>query len=219
MRVLLNISNAVKKLNAHSALAFAGMAGPVVLVITDTVASSANPDYSPVHNSISSLALWELGWVQSIGFLAIGLLVEIFTAGLLYNIRARRGFHLSITCLVIMGFGLLLLGAFRTNTAGDPETTESIIHNIAATAVFWLFPVSCMLIAPSAKNDPSWKNVFKYTVITGILGFILVITVAILEDTYAWFGLAERLLVANMIIWVEVMAYKLLYLSLTRDGS
>lgn len=216
MRVLLNISTNVKKLNVHSALAFAGMAGPVVLIITDIIASSANPGYSLVGDSISSLALAELGWVQTIGFLAIGLLVEIFTAGLLYNIRARWGFHLGITCLVIVGFGMLLLGAFRTNAADTPENAENIIHNIAATAVFWLFPIASLLMAPSIKRDPYWNNVYKYTIITGVLGFILVIIVAILEDSDAWFGLAERLLVANMIIWVEVMAFKLFYLSLTR---
>lgn len=218
MRVFFNLTSTIKRLNIHSALAFAGMAGPVVLIVTDIVASSANPGYSLVRDSISSLALAELGWVQTIGFLAIGLLVEIFVAGLLYNIRARWGFHPSITCLVIMGFGLLLLGAFRTEPVGAPENTEGIIHNIAATAVFWLFPVATLLIAPSVKHDPYWKNVYKYTIITGILGFILVILVVILENTdSSWFGLAERLLVANMIIWVEVMAFKLLYLSLTRD--
>ena len=218
MRVLSNLSITTKKLNVHSALAFAGMAGPVVLIVTDIVASSANPGYSLVRDSISSLALAELGWVQTIGFLAIGLLVEIFTAGLLYNVRASWGFHPSITCLVIVGFGMLLLGAFRTEPVGAPENTEGIIHNIAATTVFWLFPIVTLLIAPSIKHDPFWKNVYKYTIITGVLGFTLVIMVVILEDTDSWFGLAERLLVANMIIWVEVMAFKLLYLSLTRDN-
>ena len=219
MRIISNLSSYIRRLNVHSALAFAGMAGPVVLIITDIMASSANPGYSPVRDSISSLALYKLGWVQTIGFLAIGLLVEIFTAGLLYNIRTRRGFRFSIACLVVMGFGLLLLGAFRTDPVGVPDTIEGIIHNVTALVVFWLFPIACLLIAPSIKYDPYWKNVYRYTIIAGFLGFILVIMVIVLEDSDSWFGLAERLLVANTIIWVEVMAFKLLYLSLTRDNS
>jgi len=219
MLALSNLTGYIKRLNVHSALAFAGMAGPVVLIITDIMASSANPGYNPVRDSISSLALYKLGWVQTIGFLAIGLLIEIFTAGLLYNIRTRRGFHFSIACLVIMGFGLLLLGAFRTDPVGVSDTTEGIIHNVTALVVFWLFPITCLLMAPSVRNDPYWKNLYKYTIIAGFLGFILVIMVIVLEDSDSWFGLAERLLVANMIIWVEVMAFKLLYLSLTRDNS
>ena len=129
MRLFSNMMTMAKNLNVHSALAFAGIIGPVLLIITDIVAASANPGYSVVYNSISSLALGELGWVQTVGFLAIGLLVEIFAAGLLYNIRASRGFHLSITGLVIMGFGMLLLGAFRTNSVGVADTTEGIIHH------------------------------------------------------------------------------------------
>jgi len=57
---------------------------------------------------------------------------------------------------------------------------------------------------------------FKYTVVTGVLALALVIIVVALEDTSSWFGLAERILVANMIIWVEVIATKLLFLSLKR---
>jgi hypothetical membrane protein len=217
MRILSNSTAAVKNLNVHSALAFAGIAGPVLLIITDIVAASANPGYSIMRNSISSLALFDLGWVQTVGFLITGLLVEIFVAGLLFNVCASRGFHLSITALVLMGFGMLLIGAFRIDPAGVPDTTEGIIHNVAATVVFWLFPVASLLIVPSLRNDPYWRNVYKYTVVAGILAFILVIMVAVLDDaTASWFGLAERILVANMIIWVEVMAFKLLYLSVTR---
>ena len=216
MRVITKLAITVKKLNVHSALAFAGIAGPLILIITDLTAGFSNPDYNLVRDSISSLALTDAGWVQSIGFLAIGLLVEIFAAGLLFNIRDNRGFHLSIACLVVMGFGLLLLGAFRTDPVSAPDTTEGIIHNIAATSVFWLFPFTSLLIAPALKHDWHWESLFKYTVITGSLGFILVIMVGVLDDTSSWFGLAERLLVANVVIWVLIMGYKLLHISVTR---
>jgi hypothetical protein len=168
-------------------------------------------------HSISSLALSDIGWVQSIGFLAIGLLVEIFTAGLLFNIRDNRGFHLSIACLAVMGFGMLMLGAFRTDPVNSPDTTEGIIHNIVATAVFWLFPFTVLLMSRALKHDRNWEGLYKYTIITGILAFILVIIAAILDEaSSSWFGLAERILVANMIIWVLVMGCRLFRISFAR---
>jgi hypothetical protein len=215
-RAVLILSSSAQQLNFHSVLAFAGMAGPLVLIATDLTAAFSNPDYNMVRDSISSLALIPMGWLQTIGFLAIGLLVEIFTAGLLFNIRTERGFHLSIGCLVFMGFGLLLIGAFRTDPVGAPDTTEGIIHMIAATIVFWLFPLACLLMATSLRKDPYWQNIFRYTVVTGILALALAIMVGILEDTSSWFGLAERILVVNIIIWVEVTAIKLLRLSIRR---
>ena len=214
MRPYIILKSVFRCLSARSWLALAGMAGPLVLIIAEIVAASSAEHYDIIADSISSLALTPMGYVQTIGFLAIGLLVEVFTAGLLYSIRASRGFHLSITCLVFIGFGMLLIGAFRTDPVGAADTIDGIIHSIAASIVFWFFPAASLLMAPSLRRDPFWQNMFKYTVVTGILALALVIMVVVLEDTSSWFGLAERLLVVNMIIWVEVIAFRLLCLSM-----
>jgi hypothetical protein len=213
----LAVKSLYENLNIHSALAFAGIAGPLVLIATDVTAAFSNPGYNMVRHSISSLALTSIGWLQTIGFLAIGLLVEIFTAGLLFNIRRARGFHIGIGGLVFMGFGMLIIGAFRTDPIGTPDTVEGTIHSLAAMVVFWLFPIVSLLIAPSLKKDPYWRNIFKYTLVTGVLALALVLLVGFLEDTASWFGLAERILVLNMIVWVEVTAIKLLLLSVRQS--
>jgi hypothetical protein len=206
----------LKRMNVHSALAFAGMAGPLVLATTDFTAALTSPDYNLIRDSISSLALTTLGWLQTIGFLAIGLLVEIFTAGLLYNVRRARGFNIGIGLMVFFGFALLLIGAFRTDPIGAARTIEGRIHGLTASAAFWIFPAAILVIAPSIRNDPAWRNIFRYTIVTAVLAIVLVITLGVLPDETSWFGLLERILVANMIIWVEVAAVKLLLLSLKR---
>ena len=86
-------------LDIHGILALAGIAGPLVLIALDLTAAFAMPKYDVIRDTISSLALTSMGWIQTIGFLVIGLLIEIFTAGLFLNIKRRRGF----------GFGILLL--------------------------------------------------------------------------------------------------------------
>lgn len=205
-----------RRMNGHSLLALAGMAGPLVLTATDFTAALTSPDYNLVRDSISSLALTSLGWLQTIGFLAIGLLVEIFTAGLLFNIKGARGFRFSIGLLVFFGFALLLIGAFRTDPVGATRTIEGTIHSLTASSAFWIFPVAILVILPSLRNDPAWKSIFRYTVIAAVLAIAFVITLGILPDEASWFGLLERILVANMIIWVEVAAIKLLLLSVRR---
>jgi hypothetical protein len=205
-----------KRMNIHSVLALAGISGPVILIVTDLTASMLNPAYSPVRDSISSLALTRIGWLQTIGFLAIGLLVEIFVAGLLFNIRGVRGFRLSIGMLVCFGFLLLLIGAFHTNPVDGPDTIDGTIHTIVATGAFWLFPFAVFIIAPSIRSDPRWKSLFRYTIAAGILGFAFIIVLGILQDGTSCFGLLERLLVANMIIWVGVAAVWMLRISVNR---
>jgi hypothetical protein len=110
----------------------------------------------------------------------------------------------------------LLIGAFRTDPVGAARTIEGRIHGLTASAAFWIFPAAILVIAPSIKNDPAWRNIFRYTIVTAILAIVLVITLGVLPDETKWFGLLERILVANMIIWVEVAAIKLLLLSLKR---
>jgi hypothetical membrane protein len=207
-----------KRLNIHSYLALAGIVGPIVFVVGDLTASLITPNYSLVSNSISSLALTPMGWLQTVGFLAMGLLVEVFVHGLLFNIRRAWGFHPSIGLAVLFGFGLLLIGAFRTDPTGTQRTVEGIIHLATAYSVFWLFPIAILLLTPSLKGDPNWKNLFVYTLAAGVLGLALVMASLCLIDRVGWFGLYERILVANMIIWVEVAAVQLLRLSL-RGGQ
>jgi len=56
-----------------------------------------------VRQSISSLALTSMGWIQTIGFMLIGLMIESFTAGLYLNINRRRGFGFGTALLAFSG--------------------------------------------------------------------------------------------------------------------
>jgi hypothetical protein len=211
------VATTSRRVNFHSMLALAGMAGPVVLVACDVTAGFSDPGYSYIKDSISSLALTHLGWVQTIGFLAIGLLLEIFVAGLLFDIKPARAFHLGIGILVVFGFGMLLIGAFRTDPVGThPHTTEGAIHSFVASAVFWLFPLALACIANSLRQDPDWRKIFVPTLAACIIDVVLATSMGIFGDRIGWFGLMERLTVVNMIVWVEISSIRLLRLSLKR---
>jgi hypothetical membrane protein len=205
-----------KRLNIDSVPALVGIVGPIVVVVGDIIASLSTPDYSPVSDSISSLALTPIGWLQSICFLAMGLLLEIFIAGLFFNIHRARGFHAGIGLLAFCGFGLMLIAAFRMDAPGAPRTTAGIIHTVASYGLGLLFPIAILSLAPSFKSTPNWKRTFVYTLVAGVLAFTLIIGAFFTEQT-GWFGLYERIIVANAIIWVEVVAVHLLRLSLRRE--
>jgi hypothetical protein len=198
------------KLSLSGFLALAGMIGPCILVVTDAVTGLAAPEYSFMRDSISSLAWTRLGWLQTIGFLAIGLLVELFVAGLFFNLRGRRGFGFGLAVLVLFGFGLLMIGAFHTDLASATRTIEGMIHGNVAKIIFWLFPAACVLIAPSLNIDTFWKALSKYTFVAAGISVVLMVASIWLADGSDWFGLFERILVADEIFWVEVMGIWLL---------
>jgi MFS family permease len=207
----------VGKLDITGVLAIGGIVGPFVLIIADLTAAFSQHRYNFVRDSISSLALTSLGWIQTIGFLAIGLLIELFAGGLLISVRKRTGFGLGISLLSFFGFGMLLMGAFRTDPSNVPHTAEGIIHLIASAMVFWLFPIAISLLAPSLKKDPQWRGLFLYTIITSVLSLAFAIGRLLLPSPLSWFGLYERLVVANAVIWVEIIAIRLLFLSIRRQ--
>jgi hypothetical protein len=205
-----------KRLNINSVPALVGIVGPIVVIVGDLVASLSIPGYSPVRDSVSSLALTRIGWLQSICFLAMGLLLEIFVAGLFFNLRRARGFHAGIILLAFEGFVLMLIATFHMDAPGGPRTTAGIIHTIASYGLGLLFPIAILSLAPSLKSDPNWKNVFVYTLVAGVLAFVLIIG-AFLPDQTGWFGLYERIIILNALIWVEVVAIHFLRLLLRQE--
>jgi MFS family permease len=205
-----------KRLNIDSVPALVGIVGPIVVVVGDLAASLSTPHYSLISDSISSLALHPIGWLQSICFLAMGLLLEIFVVGLFFNIRRTRCFYAGIGLLAFCGFVLMLIAAFRMDAPGGPSTTAGIIHTIASYGLGLLFPIAILSLAPSFKSTSNWKNIFVYTLIAGIVALALIIGAFFTEQT-DWFGLYERIIVANVIIWVEVVAVHLLRLSLRQE--
>jgi chromate transport protein ChrA len=189
-----------------------------MVIVGDLAASLSIPGYSPIRDTVSSLALTSIGWLQSICFLAMGLLLEIFVAGLFFNIRRAQGFYVGIILLALCGFVLMLIATFHMDAPGDPRTTDGTIHAIASYSLGLLFPIAILSFSPSLKSTPHWKNIFVYTLIAGILAFGLIIGAFFVELT-SWFGLYERIIILNALVWVEVVAIHYLRLLLKRESK
>jgi hypothetical protein len=203
-----------RRLSVHSIPAIAGIVGPTLYFAGDITASLSTPNYNPIRDSISSLALTSVGWLQTIGFLVLGLLMEVFVAGLFFSIRRARGLHPGLGLLLLCGFGMMMIGAFRMDPVGLPHTIEGTVHSTTAYTLAFLFPVALLLLTPSLKSDQHWRGIYAYTLVSGILALALVGGLIWLPSLAGWFGLYERIMVANVTIWVAVAAANLMRLSL-----
>jgi len=188
-----------------------------VIIAGDLTASLYTPGYSLIRDSVSSFALTSLGWLQTVCFLAMGVLWEIFAAGLYFNIHRARGFRVGVTLFALCGFVLLLIAAFHMGHAGAPKI-DGTIHTISSYTLGLLFPIAVLFLSPSLRTTPNWKGIFVYTLITGVLGFGLIIG-AIFGNQRGWFGLYERLVILNALVWVEVVAIHYLRLLLRRQSQ
>jgi len=207
-----------KRLNINSVPAIVGIVGPVVVIVGDLAASLSIPGYSPIRDTVSSLALTSIGWLQSICFLAMGLLLEIFVAGLFFNIRRARGFHTGIVLLALCGFVLMLIATFHMDAPGGSRTTDGTIHAIASYGLGLLFPIAILSLAPGLKGTPNWRHIFVYTLVAAVVAFGLIIGAFFTEQT-GWFGLYERIVILNALIWVEVVAIHFLRLLLKQESK
>jgi len=204
-----------KRLNIDSTPALVGIVGPIVVIVGDLAASLSTHGYSPIRDSVSSLALTPIGWLQSICFLAMGLLLVIFVPRFFFNIRRARGFHAGIGLLAFCGFVLMLIATFHMDAPGA-TTIDGTIHTISSYGLGLLFPIAILSLSPSLKSTPNWKNIFIYTLIAGILAFGLILG-ALLAEQRGWFGLYERIIILNALVWVEVVAIHFLRLSLRQE--
>ena len=202
-------------LKLHGFLTMAGIAGPLLFLGGEILVVPSVANYSLVNDSISSLAWAGLGWIESFSLLTTGLLLEVFATVLLLGIRGTRGFNLGIFLLTCSGFGLILVGAFRTDIPYFGHTISGTIHGMAANTTFILLPMAILLIAPSLKKDPNWRSLFAYSISTAVFALIWIIIYRVwLPPQLSWFGLYERILADVEIAWVEVMALWLLRLFL-----
>ena len=206
-----------RRLNANSVPAIVGIVGPIIVIVGDLAASLSVPGYSPIRDSVSSFALTSLGWLQSICFLAMGTLLVIFVGGLYFGIRRARGFHAGITLLALCGFVLMLIATFHMDHSGAPPI-DGRIHTIASYGLGLLFPVAVLSLSPSFKRTPSWRGIFVYTLIAGVLAFGLIIG-AIFGNQRGWFGVYERIIILNALVWVEVVAIHCLRLLLKQESK
>jgi len=206
-----------KRLSVNSVPALVGIVGPLVVIVGDITASLSVPGYSPIRDSVSSFALTSLGWLQSICFLAMGLLLVIFAAGLFFNIRRASGFHAGIVLLALCGFVLMLIATFHMDHSGAPPI-DGTIHTIASYGLGLLFPIAVLSLAPSFKSTSNWKNIFIYTLLAGVLALALILE-AIFGNQRGWFGLYERIIILNALVWVEVVAIHWMRLLLKQESK
>ena len=199
-----------QSLNLGSFPALAGISALPLFWLLSNVAATLHPGYNILRQTVSELALGPYGWIQTADFFVVGVLVIVFSSGLYYGVQRRCGFRAGIGILVFVGLGTFLLGFFPTEPGVTPTLVTLSPHLVITGAVFSLFPLAFLLLAPSLKADPFWSSLFVYTVVAGALGLGLFVGIARLPSDWEFFGIYERMLLANGLIWMEIIGIRLL---------
>jgi len=186
--------------------ALSGVIGPILFTGVVIIVGLLRPGYSHVSQTISELG--EVGapyaTIQDANFVVFGLLVIAFAYGLHKGIGDGKGSKIG-PILVAMFGGFPGLGS-----AIFP--LPSPLHLPVGATGFFTIMIAPLMISRRLKQDSRWQGYRLYSLATGVTAVILFL-VLLTGQGGPWSGALQRIFLAPLFIWIEVMAIHLLRLS------
>lgn len=206
-------SNVVKAL-----LVCGAIAGPL-FVVTFLVEGATRADYNPLRHPVSSLALGDFGWIQTVNFIVAGLLMLAFALGLWITLGSQGDSKWGPLLVAAWGIGLLGAGIFVTDpVSGYPPGTRDLLltrtlhgnlHDWFSLAGFLALTASCFVFSSqfALRRERRWTI---YAVLTGIffpVGIVLA-SIAFSQNAslVALGGLIQRITVTSGWAWLSLLA-------------
>jgi len=172
--------------------------------------------YSHMTQQVSDLGAYSLygsyALLQNLNFFVFGILVVIFAFGLRQGLPTARAVAMS---LGLSGFLFFLLGVFPD----DPIPWPAVAHQL----IVWASGVSFLLGQffawrrlrhPVAGEGVSWIRYGRFSLVILVLNFVsFAVSASFGQPGSPIMGLLQRVVIALLLVWIEVMALGLLRLS------
>ena len=194
--------------------ALAGIIGPLLLGSVITLLTFLERDFmlsigwklnAPLDWP-SGLALGPIGWIMTLTFFVSGILIIVFASGLRLSLLPLRSAGIAIWLLILAGVGMIgLVSPTDKTIRTTPKTWHGILHDSSFAAIGLTLMPAMILLGYIFRKDPRWQNLAVYTWIT----------VALAVPTFWMKGVAFYIFLAAILLWCEVIAFRLL--STTKD--
>lgn len=211
VRFLLALSGSSVRSFTSGMSGLIALAGPVLFVLATATLESINIGYDRIQDEISALVWGQQGWCQTgvFYFMAIAL---VCLAWRLYQLNARkRTIKFGSVLLALTGMAFLVIAIFPTRAPGEAMSTLAMVHTQAARLLCIFFPIACLLFGIALRRHPVLNKAAEYSLIAGAIGLVLVIAGAFITMEEApLIGILERLMLANGIMWIEIMGITIL---------
>lgn len=185
--------------------ALAGIIGPAVFAAIVTGLTFAEASFmrsigwNPFGNVLdwpSGLALGPYGWLMTINFFLCGAMMAFFAYGLKLALHEK----FATTLLMLAGFAMMGL-IFTTDPTirSYPKTWHGILHDSFFAALGIMLMSGMLLLGRVFQKNEHWKNLSIYTWGTLVL----------VVPTFWLKGIAFYAFLAAILIWSEVVAFRL----------
>jgi len=185
--------------------ALGGIIGPLVFAVMVAGLTLAEASFmrsigwQPFGNVLdwpSGLAMGPYGWLMTINFFISGAMMAFFAYGLKLALQEK----FATTLLMLAGFAMMGL-VFTTDPTirSYPKTWHGILHDSCFAILGVTLMVGMLLIGHVFQEHEYWKNLAAYT--WGTLALVI--------PTFWLKGMAFYAFLAAILIWAEVIAFRL----------
>ena len=191
------------------------VAGPLFTVI-GLIQAFTRPGFDLTRHALSLLENGNLGWIQISSFLLTGLLYVACAVGMRKAMRGSKGGTWGPWLIAVLGAGLIGAAFFRADPGlgfppGTPTDANTLSwhglgHLIVGSVAFLALIAACFVFSRRfvAQHLRGWAI---YSAVTGVLFFV---SLAGLSTGHLWMNSAFVFTTLNALVWVSVMAAKLL---------
>jgi hypothetical membrane protein len=193
-------------------LALGAVVGPVVFVVSFTVAGWLRAGYSPVRQAISALGIGPNGLLERLPAMVAGLLIALFAvafaahadATLVPPVRWLGG-----ALLALPGLGLAASGVF--SAARPTVAIHSAVSTMGLVGALGAFTV----MGAGLQRDMRWRALSRYSLAAGAATLVLIVVEFLAANPHAPLaqvpigGLVERVLVIEVLAWYVVFGLRL----------
>jgi len=167
------------------------------------------PDFAPASHMISDYAVGPYGWVMQSVFVGLSAGCIMLVVGLARSGPTSIAARLGIVLLAVASIGLIVSAIFPTDLQGAPSTESGHIHTLSFFVNVASIILAIILLTVSCGSDLRWRSYRRISLIL----FSLVVLAFVLQFLTlrkgAPYGLANRLFIAVLLVWIIVTANRL----------
>lgn len=188
-----------------------GVAGPAIFAGVVVLGASLSDGYSHLSQKISELGGEgaEFAALQNANFILLGILVIAFAWALGRTLGPP---HHGAALLTVFGISSCIAnGLLPCDVGCSGETPVALAHNVTGVLGFLSAIAAMRILARRWRHDPRWEHhatVTNWAAVASILGLLWFIATQAL-DAHALGGLAQRVFVSALLLWVARTAWLL----------
>ena len=199
---------------SQKTFAICGIISPFIFAILIIIAGLFRPEYSHLVNFVSELGAVGASYaiIQRINFMLVGFLIIVFAIGLHKGIAKGKGSIIGPLLVGIFGLSAVLSGIFSTDPI-QPGSFSDNMHMLSSAIGSTAAIIGFFVISDRLEKNSSWKGFRHFSILIAVVAILVSVVGNGILGVLGYPGLSQRLYMAVLFLWIEVMAIHLFQIS------